>query len=357
MNAGDRLPHEPRDRSRRARIGSRWPLLAIVIAGVALLGLGLLGLSVPGQIALAGQPPKTPQGVAQTPVATSAPSAPLTPHESAMQRAYAFEGGNDDWEPYIETFTFDNGVSIDLALVPVGCFPMGLDRTLGLGVVGGANGGEQCFEQPFWVGRYEVTNAQYKQCVGSRACDAAEHYGQILMGSTLPIVGIDLRRAYQYVAWLSAVSGQEFDLLTEAEWEYVARGPDAWFYPWGNTFDGQNLNFCDSLCDFDWHEPDVTDGYRVTAPVGAFSPAGDSWVGAADLAGNVWEWVGTAYQDYPYDPAAEVRDLAETDLAWIAHGGGWDQTELFTRAAYRLRIAADMTNYTIGFRVVCRTCR
>jgi formylglycine-generating enzyme required for sulfatase activity len=315
-------------------IPRQWALLAVAVGAVAVIGISLAILSSLGLLSLSGPPASS-----------------LASREVALQRARDFQGGNEAWEPYVETFTFDDGVRIDLALVPVGSFQMGNDPEADDGA---ADGGEQSFTEPFWIGRTEVTNAQYMQCVRAGACDEPDDYGVDFNGPDQPVVGVSWFKARQFAEWLS-IAGELFCALpTEAEWEYAARGPEAWFYPWGNEFDNARLNDCDSNCDDNSRDPAFDDGYAVTSPVGSYSPAGDSWVGAADMAGNASEWTATIYQVYPYDPGDGRNDLVDTTSARVARGGSWNLNFRYARAAYRIQDYPDLRVRDWGFRVVCR---
>ena len=73
---------------------------------------------------------------------------------------------------------------------------------------GAADAGEQCFDSPLWIGRTEVTNAQYRACYDMGACERAPlDSGPDLNGPDQPVMGVEWVTAQQYVAWLSAVSG------------------------------------------------------------------------------------------------------------------------------------------------------
>ena len=117
--------------------------------------------------------------------------------------------------------------------------------------------GRQAFsqEQPahtvvlddLWMDRTEVTNAQYRRCVEAQAC-APPKYGNEpdLSGDSQPVVGVSWHDATGYCQWAGV------RLPTEAEWEYAARGPERRVFPWGNSFDGSRVNFCDARCEKAW---------------------------------------------------------------------------------------------------------
>jgi len=197
----------------------------------------------------------------------------------------------------------------------------------------------------FWIDRTEVTNAQYGLCVRGGDCEISPYADvTILNGIDYPVVGVTWYDAEAYCEWAGG------RLPTEAEWEYAARGSEARRFPWGDVLDGEIFNFCDANCVSDPADAAYDDGYAQTAPVGSY-PAGASWVGALDMAGNVWEWVWDWYDsDYYTDtPIENPAGPAEGDSK-VWRGGGFSHYSQDARSARRWGIHPGNPTLPVGIR-------
>ncbi|MFC1936893.1 formylglycine-generating enzyme family protein [Chloroflexota bacterium] len=235
-----------------------------------------------------------------------------------------------------------------MAFVPGGTFQMG-----SLEDEPDANPGE--FPQhpvtvdAYWIDLLEVSNAQYTLCVAEGVCRASRYANSSAYnGGDYPAVGVSWQDAQDYCAWIGG------RLPTEAEWEYAAAGPDGLRYPWGDEFDGNLLNFCDTNCAQSWADDQIDDGYTESAPVGTY-PGGASWVGALDLAGNVWEWVWDWYSDFT--PEMQTNPSGPESGGYkIIRGGCWANGMDGVRTAYRMQGSQEITpsirHPNIGFRCV-----
>ena len=315
-----------------------WPLLGAV--GSVLLVVALLFLALRGRVGVsqatatalvAAVPPtashtpapsQTPTAAAtQTPSRTPTPSRTLTPTATpALQPPNAVL--DDTWERPADGMV--------LVYVPEGSFLMGSAADV-------ADADSNEFPQhevsldAFWIDQTEVSNAQYAVCVADGDCEVFDDYGPDFTGDTQPVVGVSWNDAADYCAW---AGGQ---LPTEAQWEYAARGPESLKYPWGDGAPDE------TLLNYNLNVGRTTD-------VGSY-PAGASWVGALDMAGNVWEWVADWYDADYYDssPAANPAGPA-SGSAKVLRGGSWYGHTRLVRGVHRSYYSASYRSGSIGFR-------
>ena len=228
-----------------------------------------------------------------------------------------------------------------MVMVPAGAFSMGSPRDE---ADRRADEGPQhrvAIAEPFAVSKYEVTFDQWDACVAAAACPRArDAWGR----GNMPVINVSWDDAKLYVAWLSRLTGKDYRLLTESEWEYAARAGASTRYAWGDApgIGKANCNGCSSAF------------VMQAAPVGSFRP---NAFGLHDMEGNVWEWVEDVWHDSydgaPGDGSAWLRGDATFR---IVRGGSWhNETELL-RAAVRDKRHRKVQFDTLGFRVA-RTMR
>jgi formylglycine-generating enzyme required for sulfatase activity len=195
----------------------------------------------------------------------------------------------------------------------------------------------------FEIGRYPVTNVEYAAFVEATGRKTPTHWQKGHCPEALtdhPVVNVTWHDAQAFAAWLSGRTGDRYRLPTEAEWEKAARGQDGRLWPWGNEWDAKRPRVNCSLT-----------GPGTTTPVGQYSPDGDSPYGCAEVAGNVWEWCATAWQDSYALPADD--DSAGNALR-VQRGGSWHSANPGgkMRCAFRNKYSADKRYFGLGFRVV-----
>ena len=192
----------------------------------------------------------------------------------------------------------------------------------------------------FAVSRYEVTFAEWDVCVLDGGCGGYRPDDEGWGRGTRPVINVSWEDAQAYVLWLSSRTGEQYRLLTEAEWEYVARAGSETAYSWGNGI-GSNRANCDG-CGTQW------DG-RQTAPVGSFQ-AND--FGVHDMHGNVSEWVEDCYDGRYRRAHRNGRAWLRGDCDWrVLRGGSWAYDPRDLRSANRSRRPTGNRYSYDGFRV------
>lgn len=200
----------------------------------------------------------------------------------------------------------------------------------------------------FYIGRYEVTVAQFRAFVEATAFRAD---GKALGGAPdHPVGTLSWPDALAYCRWLETrlrewpqappelrrllSDGFRVTLPTEAQWEKAARGTDGRIFPWGNEPRPDRANY----------------GGASAKRVGSF-PCPECRFPLSDMSGNVWELTRSPHRPYPYDPAIDNVDL-DADALWVMRGGSYGDREQNIRAAVRGGVDPGARRPFIGFRVV-----
>jgi toxoflavin biosynthesis protein ToxD len=195
----------------------------------------------------------------------------------------------------------------------------------------------------FYVGRYPVTNQDFAWFLRGIGQSVVMSKGR----EKFPVIGVTWFQARDYVTWLNQKHQGDlprnckFRLPSEAEWEKCAHGKESNIFPWGNKFDPRRCNVVETKV-------------GMASLVGSFSPQGDCAYGAADMAGNVWEWtrsIGEKFS-YPYrfDDGRE-DELGNDENKYILRGGSFKCNQGEVRCANRIYSEPSKKESDFGFRV------
>jgi formylglycine-generating enzyme required for sulfatase activity len=185
----------------------------------------------------------------------------------------------------------------------------------------------------FWIGKYEVTQAQWEAVMGTtinqqRAKVGGSLYG---VGSNYPMYYVSWYEAQAFCDTLSARTGRSYRLPTEAEWEYAARG--------GKRSEHYVYSGGPSLSSLAWYGGSDGD---ATHAVGDKS---GNELGIHDMSGNVYEWCSSNWR-------VNYNTSEEDDSNRMIRGGSWCYGAWYCRVASRYPYDPINRNYYVGFRVV-----
>ena len=266
----------------------------------------------------------------------------------------------------------------EMVVIPAGTFVMGspdgekpvigLDGKPKPGAAAAAEEGRRPDEGPqhevkigyaFAAGKYAVTFDEWDECVKLGACPPApdSDYGR----GRNPVINVSWDEAKKYVDWLSLMTGKEYRLLFEAEWEYAARAGTTTAYSFGDDYPPSKriceyANFADAalgravkaqganiqtldICD---------DGHDTPAQVGSYKP---NAFGLYDMHGNVFQWTADCYVDsYEDAPKDGKPSSIEGCSLRVARGGSWFNSPEDARSAVRYGNSSGARYNYLGFR-------
>jgi formylglycine-generating enzyme required for sulfatase activity len=236
----------------------------------------------------------------------------------------------------------DNGTQIEMVLIPAGTFSMGCSAsTLSGCFVDESPVHTVSLTTPFYIGRYEVTQAQWQARTGVNPS-----WFQPPMTATQ-----GLNRPVEQVSWNMVaglggfLSGSGLRLPTEAEWEYSCRaGTTTAFHGFAAFPEGTNSDGVVGA--IAWYDPNSA---FETHPVGSKSANG---FGLFDMAGNVWEMVSDWYAVNFYESSPLVNPLGPSaGKLRVMRGGAWMDDSSCLRSSRRASITPGGGDWTLGFRV------
>lgn len=191
----------------------------------------------------------------------------------------------------------------------------------------------------FHIGKYEVTQAQWRAVMGTNP--------SYFKGDNLPVENVSWHDCIDFIDKLNQLTGKNFRLPTEAEWEYAARGGNRAASQTkyaGNTDIGKVAWYWESI-------PSKTEGNKGygTQLVGTKYP---NALGIYDMSGNVWEWCQDWYGSdyYSKSPSTNPTGPSSGSLR-VGRGGSWFYYAGFCRVSFRFFNTPTFTLYYLGLRL------
>jgi formylglycine-generating enzyme required for sulfatase activity len=226
----------------------------------------------------------------------------------------------------------------------------------------------------FAAGKYEITQGQYRVFAEATkrsgdgcfvwtgndfAIDPTKSWRNtgFSQDDAHPVACVSWEDANAYAKWLSQTTGKNYRLLSEAEWEYAARGGAVTSRYWGNDGDEscEYANGADQTAQkqipdaIGSHVANCRDRYAFTAPVGSYRA---NAFGLHDMLGNVGEWTQDCWNnDYKGAPSDGSARASGECFMRAVRGGSWDDNPLGVRSAYRVGSPIVIRLYSRGFRV------
>jgi formylglycine-generating enzyme required for sulfatase activity len=217
----------------------------------------------------------------------------------------------------------------ELVEIPAGSFDMGSN-----------NGDEDekpvhkvTLAKPFAIGKTEVTQAQWMAVMGG---ENPSHF--LECGASCPVEQVSWDDAQAFTKKLSAKTGKQYRLPTEAEWEYACRAGNQQEYCGGDNADILSWNGMNS------------GGYLFKTPHAVATKQANAF-GMYDMSGNVWEWVEDNYHDN-FQGAPTDGSAWNGGAMHVLRGGAWGYDQKDARAASRSKFGSNYRYFSYGFRVV-----
>lgn len=219
-----------------------------------------------------------------------------------------------------ETLTFTaGGVTFNMKRVEHGTFQMG------------STSGESdekpvhsvTISKDYYIGETEVTQALWYAVMGQKPTSGGSQWSSSYgLGDNYPAYYISWNDCQTFITKLNQLTGQQFRMPTEAEWEFAAKG--------GNKSQGYTYSGSNTIGDVAWY---TSNSSSKTHPVATKKP---NELGIYDMSGNVWEWCSDWYSSSYYTSSAVTDPTGPTSGSYrVRRGGGWSGDATNCRTFYR----------------------
>ena len=185
----------------------------------------------------------------------------------------------------------------------------------------------------FYLGKYEVTQEEWEAVMGN--------YPSEFKGSHRPVECVSWKDCRDFISKLNRLTGLNFSLPTEAQWEYAARG--------GKKSKGYKYSGSNTIGDVAWYRDNSS---SKTHDVGTKAP---NELGLYDMSGNVWEWCSDWYSSSYYSSSPSVNPTGPSSGSYrVFRGGSWNIIAHYCRVSYRHYDFPDYRSNCLGFRLVAK---
>ncbi len=232
------------------------------------------------------------------------------------------------YENYVETAL---GLNMKMIYVEGGTFQMGATSEQGGDAYDDEKPVHSVTLDSYYIAECEVTQAQWYYVMGS--------YPSYYSGEDRPVESVSWERAQEFCRKLSEITGKNYTLPTEAQWEYAARG--------GNKSEGYKYSGSNTRGDVAWYYGNSSSQTHVV------KQKQPNELGIYDMSGNVYEWCSDWYDGSYYSSSSQYNPTGPSSGSnRVRRGGDWDNN-VNCRVSYRsLESPSQRDRYT-GFRVVC----
>ncbi len=223
-----------------------------------------------------------------------------------------------------------NGVSFEMVRVEGGTFRMGATSEQEDEAYSDEKPVHSVTLSSYYIGKTEVTQALWQAVMGSDPSTSN------FKGSDLPVVGVNWNDCQEFIQKLNSLTGRNFRLPTDAEWEFACRG--------GNNSRGYKYSGSNNLGSVAWYD-DNSGGQ--THPVATKAP---NELGIYDMSGNVWEWCSDWYADYTSYSQTNPTG-PQSGSSRVYRGGCWGNGARYCRSSIRFYYYPTLRGSGLGLRL------